>query len=131
MLDFDKGVLSVGYIVGTIQIVLGLFHLFAPALFLQATGHSIPEPDIYYPLAMLAARFIAYGIALIYIAKIAAENILWIKFMILIQLIDLSAGVFYTMMGIVALSDSAFPMFNAVWISMLLYLWMPKTDTSK
>lgn len=75
---------------------------------------------------MLAARFIAYGMAFIYIAKKAAENILWIKFMILIQLIDLGAGIFYTITGVVQITDSAFPMFNAIWISLLLYLWMPE-----
>ena len=116
------------YLVGAIQIVLGLFHLFAPEFFLKNTGHSIPEPDIYYPLAMLAARFIAYGIALIYIAKKSAENVLWIKFMILIQLIDLGAGIFYTVTGVVSIADSGFPMFNAIWISLLLYLWMPKRE---
>ncbi len=46
--------------------------------------------------------------------------------MILIQLIDLGAGIFYTMVGVVPLADSAFPMFNATWIIVLLYLWMPK-----
>jgi len=116
------------YVVGTIQIVLGLFHLFAPEFFLKNTGHSIPEPDIYYPIAMLASRFIAYGIAFIYIAKAAAEHVLWIKFMILIQLIDLGAGIFFTLTGIVPLADSAFPMFNATWIIVLLYLWMPKKE---
>lgn len=114
------------YIVGTIQIILGLFYLFAPGFFLQNLGHSVPKPDIYYVLGMLASRFIAYGIAFIYIAKDAAKNVLWIKFMILIQLIDLGAGIFYTSVGVVALADSALPMFNAVWISVLLYLWMPK-----
>lgn len=114
------------YVVGVIQIVLGLFHLFSPEFFLKSTGHTIPEADIYYPLAMLAARFIAYGIALISIAKEAHKHILWIKFMILIQAIDLGAGIFYTMSGIVPLADSAFPMFNATWIILLLYFWMPK-----
>ena len=116
------------YLVGTIQIVLGIFHLFLPELFLKNTGHSIPEADIYYPLAMLAARFIAFGIALIYIAKEPLKYILWIQFMVLIQVIDLGAGVFYTMMGIVNIADSAFPMFNATWIILLLLLWMPKVQ---
>lgn len=116
------------YIVGTIQIILGLFYLFVPGFFLANLGHTVPEPDIFYVLGMLAARFIAYGIAFIYIAKEAAKHVLWIKFMILIQLIDLGAGIFYTSIGVVALADSAFPMFNAIWISVLLYLWMPKQE---
>ncbi len=117
------------YFIGAIQIILGLLYLFAPAFLLQNMGHSVPEPDIFYPLAMLSARFIAYGLAFIYIAKEAAKNVLWIKFMILIQFIDLGAGIFYTMSGIVNIADSGFAMFNATWIIALLYLWMPKQES--
>ncbi|WP_428356416.1 hypothetical protein [Methyloprofundus sp.] len=56
-------------VIGAIQIILGIFYLFFPEFILKSIGHSIPQANIYYPLAMLAARFIAYGIALIYIAK--------------------------------------------------------------
>ncbi len=113
-------------IVGIIQIVLGVFYLFAPEFFLHAMGHSVPEADIYYPLAMLAARFIAFGIALIYVSTTPAQYKLWINIMVLIQLIDLAAGIFYTTIGVVPLSLSGFPMFNATWIIALLLFWMPR-----
>lgn len=113
-------------IVGTIQLVLGLAYLLAPALFLHAMGHSTPQPDIYYPLGMLAARFIAYGIALFVIASTPAQHALWINSMILIQVIDLGVGIFYTSIGVIRLSLSAFPMFNATWIILLLAVWRPK-----
>jgi hypothetical protein len=113
-------------VVGGIQIALGLFYLFAPAFFLEAIGHSVPEDDIFYPLAMLGARFLVYGVVFIYIARDPQPNVLWITSMIFIQLIDLTAGVFYTATGVVALSDSLFPMFNAAWIAALLYLWRPR-----
>ena len=113
-------------IVGIIQIVLGLFYLLAPEFFLQSMGHSLPNSDIYYPFAMLAARFIAYGGALIYISKEPIDHKPWIYFMVLIQLIDLSAGIFYTVAGIVPLSLSGFPMFNALWIIVLMLLWTPR-----
>lgn len=112
-------------LVGALQIMLGLAYLFAPGLFLHAMGHTQPQPDIYYPLGMLAARFIAYGIALLVVAKAPAQNILWINFMILIQFIDLGVGIFYTAEGILPLALSAFPMFNACWIIALLALWRP------
>ena len=112
--------------VGAIQIMLGLAYLFAPAIFLHSMGHSIPQPDIYYPLGMLAARFIAYGIALLVIADAPAQNVLWINFMMLIQAIDLGVGIYYTAIGVLPLSLSAFPMFNAVWIILLLALWRPE-----
>lgn len=113
-------------IVGVIQITLGAFFLFAPEFILHSMGHSVPEADIYYPLAMLAARFISYGAAFVYISSDPVQHRLWIYFMILIQVIDLAAGVFYTVTDVVSLSLSGFAMFNATWIIILLLLWMPK-----
>ena len=110
-------------VVGVIQIVLGLLYLIAPGFILASMGHSAPEPDIYYPLGMLAARFIAYGLAFIYISSEPMKHKLWIYFMILIQAIDLAAGIFYTATGVVTLELSGFAMFNATWIMILLYLF--------
>jgi hypothetical protein len=110
-------------VVGVIQIVLGLMYLFAPAFLLSSMGHTVPESDIFYPLGMLAARFIAYGIAFIYISSEPMQHKLWIQFMILIQAIDLAAGIFYTATGAVTLELSGFAMFNATWIMILLYLF--------
>ncbi len=113
-------------VVGAIQIALGLAYLLAPASFLEAIGHSVPEDDIFYPLGMLAARFLVIGVVFILIAQDPVRHALWITAMIFIQLIDLAVGVFYTATGVVALSDSAFAMFNAIWIAGLLYLWRPR-----
>lgn len=114
-------------IIGTLQILLGLGYLFAPAEFLSSMGHSIPATDIQYPLGMLAARFLAYGVALLIIARAPTTNVLWIDTMIGIQLIDLAVGLYYTAVGVVPLSLSGFPMFNAGWIILLLWWWRPKT----
>ncbi len=114
------------YVIGIIQIILGIFYLFFPQFILMQTGHNHYPTDIYYPLAMLASRFIAYGLAFLYIAREPVKYNLWIKFMVLIQLIDLGAGLFYTLTGVVQIGDSAFPMFNALWISILLILWQPE-----
>ncbi len=117
-------------VVGGIQIILGLFYLFAPAFFLEAIGHSIPEDDIFYPLGMLAARFLVFGVVFIYIARDPIRHSLWITAMIFIQLVDLAVGVFYTATGVVTLSDSVFAMFNATWIAGLLYLWRPRLESA-
>jgi len=113
-------------IIGAIQIILGVMYLLAPGFLLQSMGHSVPNPDVYYPLGMLASRFIAYGIAFIYISSDPLKHKLWVTIMILIQAIDLGAGVFYTAMGIVPISLSGFPIFNAIWMMALLYFWQPK-----
>jgi len=113
-------------VIGFIQIILGAFYLFAPNFFLTSMGHTAVANDVFYPLAMLAGRFIAYGIAFIFISGNPFKYKLWIQFMVLIQAIDLLAGLFYTFTGVVDLSLSGFPMFNAIWIIVLLVLWMPK-----
>lgn len=113
-------------IVAAIQIVLGSLYLFAPTFLLKAMGHTVPGDDIFYPLAMLAARFIGYGIALWLIAREPTRHALWIHVMIGIQLIDLAAGAFYTATGAVDLALSGFPMFNAAWIAGLLFAWRPQ-----
>ena len=116
-------------VVGVIQIALGILYLFAPEFLLASMGHTVPQPDIFYPLAMLSARFIAYGIAFIYISSEPMQHKLWIYFMILIQAIDLSAGIFYTATGVVTLELSGFAMFNATWIMVLLYLFSREKST--
>lgn len=115
-------------VVAVIQIVLGLGYLFAPGLFLQSMGHSAVPQDIYYPLGMLAARFIVYGSAFWLIASRPAFHRTWILGMAYIQLLDFLVGVTYTGMGIVPLSLSGFPMFNAIWIGLLCWWWAPEKN---
>lgn len=114
-------------IVGLVQIILGLAYLFFPQALLHWMGHSPTQADLNYPLGMLAARFLAYGVGMFVIARAPERHSFWVSNMILIQLVDLSVGVFYTVTGIVTLSLSAFPMFNAIVIATLLWLWRPRT----
>jgi len=114
-------------VIGVVQIVLGLGLLFAPVYFLEWMGLSVPAADINYMLGMLSARFLAYGIGMFYVAGAPKENTFWINNMILIQIIDLAVGLFYTLNGTLSIAVSAFPMFNATVFIILLYLWRPKT----
>lgn len=116
--------------VSVIQIVLGLMYLLMPLQFLKMMGHSVPAPDIAYPLAMLAARFLAYGAGLWFAARDPARHAPWIRLMVWIQLIDLAAGLWHTALGTVPLALSGFPMFNAAWIALLLWRWGPSTQQS-
>lgn len=115
-------------IVGAIQILLGLAYLLVPDILLLKMGHSLPATDLHYPFGMLASRFLAYGIGLWIISANPEQHMLWIRLMAGIQLIDLAVGVFYTATGVVPMSLSAFPMFNAIWIGLLFAFWKPATS---
>lgn len=113
-------------VIGVVQLVLGAFYLFLPLQFLSMQGLSTPGADNAYPLGMLAARFLAYGIGMFFVARAPEKNLFWINNMILIQAVDLAVGIFYTAVGTVALTHSGFPMFNATLFIVLLSLWRPK-----
>lgn len=113
-------------LIGVVQLVLGAGFLFAPAALTAWMGLSTTQTDINYLFGMLAARFIAYGVGMFVIAREPEKNMFWIKNMLFIQLTDLAVGLFYTINGTLALSVSAFPMFNAAVFIILLSLWGTK-----
>ncbi len=110
-------------VVGSVQLALGAAYLLIPGIVLQQMGHSAAAPDLYYPLGMLAARFVAYGLGFWIISRCAKEHALWVALMGLIQAIDLGVGIVYTATGVVPWQLSAFPMFNAVWIGATCAVW--------
>ena len=110
-------------VVGSVQLALGMAYLFFPGALLQQMGHSAAAPDLYYPLGMLAARFVAYGLGFWIISREAKEHALWVALMGLIQAIYLGVGMAYTATGVLPLQLSAFPMFNAVWIGTTCAIW--------
>ena len=105
-------------LIAAIQFVLGVLYLAAPQWLLARMGHTAAPPDLLYPLAMLAARFIAYGVGLWAASADASRHAPWIRLMALVQLIDLGAGLVATLSGTVGWALSAFPMFNALWIGL-------------
>jgi uncharacterized membrane protein len=118
-------------LIGFVQVVLGLLYLLLPQQFLSMQGLSPAEADIAYPLGMLAARFLAYGIGMFVIASDPDRNRFWINNMIFIQAVDLMVGIFYTATGVVALAHSAFPMFNATLFIALLIWWRPAAGSEQ
>ena len=125
-----KKLQSLLILIGIVQLVLGALFLLAPQAIMGMMGLTVPPADSGYMLGMLAARFIAFGLGMFWCARAPEENIFWINNMILIQIIDLAAGIFYTATGVVAISSSAFPMFNATLFIILLTMWRPKTETT-
>ena len=116
------------YVIGVGQLALGAIYLLAPQWFIAWQGLSEIGADIGYPMSMLAGRFIVYGIGMFVIASDPVRHRFWLFGMIAIQAFDLAGGLFYTFSGTVAVADSAFPMFNATWIILGLYLLRKASD---
>ena len=115
------------YIIGVVQIILGVLALFFPAFFIEvAMGLSAMNPDMAYPLGMFASRLLVFGVGMFIVAKNPIKHILLIDGMIAVQVLDLLAGISSIATGTVAFSAAAFPMFNATLFIVLLSLWRPK-----
>ena len=107
-------------LIGGVQLILGALYLLVPGQLLHWMGHSPAAPDLAYPLAMLAARFLVYGSLLLIAARNPEQNTLLLQGMMWIQIIDLAAGLYYTGNGVVSLALSGLPMFNAAVFAVLL-----------
>lgn len=105
------------------QLALGGLYLFAPQSFVAWQGLTPVAADAGYPLAMLAARFLVYGLGMLAIAREPQRYRVWLDGMIAIQAIDLAAGLLFTARGIVAAGDAAVPMINAA-LFIALMVWV-------
>jgi hypothetical protein len=117
------------YVIAISQLVLGALTLLAPGPFFALMGLTVPPADNQYMLGMLAARFLAYGAGMIMLARAEKPNRFWILNMVMIQLIDLTCGIYYVATGVIGLDVAAFPMTNAVIFATLLWLWLPTSES--
>lgn len=105
------------WIIAASQLVLAALTLFAPIPFFAWMGLTPPAPDNGYMIGMLGARFLAYGIGMVMLARAANPSRFWIANMVLIQAVDLALGLVYTALGIIPFAVAAFPMINAALFS--------------
>ena len=119
------------WIVALSQLVLGTFTLLFPTQFFVLMGLTAPPADNKYMLGMLSARFIAYGLAFVALARAEIPDPRWIRNMVLIQLIDFGAGLYYVLTGVIGFGIAGFPMFNAALFATLLWLWQPNASSNR
>lgn len=112
-------------LVGLIQITLAALYFVAPVWFVTWQGLTPPAADAGYPLGMLAARFLVYGVGMFAIARDPLRHVFWARGMMAIQALDFAVGLAYVAMGVVPLAHAGFPMFNAAWITVALWVTLP------
>ncbi len=117
---------SLLWVIAISQLVLGALVLFLPNQFFFWMGLSRPQPDNLYMLGMLASRFLAYGIGMVFLARQPIPSRFWMRNMVLVQALDFAVGAAYLAQGVVTVSVVAFPMFNALVFGSLLWLWTRK-----
>ncbi|MDP1729646.1 MAG: hypothetical protein Q8L54_00405 [Devosia sp.] len=121
------------WIVAVSQLILGGLTLFAPAFFFELIGLATPPDDNRYIIGMLGARFLAYGIGFVVLARRTRPDLFWVWNMVAIQSVDLALGAFYTARGTLELATSAFPMVNATLFAVLLaaFAWPMRNTTAR
>lgn len=110
------------WIIAASQLVLAALTLFAPLAFFGWMGLTVPAADNGYMIGMLGARFLAYGIGMVVLARAPQPSRFWIANMALIQAVDLGLALVYTGLGLVPLAVVAFPAMNAALFTLGL-LW--------
>ena len=98
-------------LVAASQFVLAALTLFLPVSFAGWMGLTPPPADSGYLMAMLGARFLAYGFGMLHLIRHPSRY--WLGSMVLIQAVDFIAGAAYLGQGTVSLATVAFPMTNA------------------
>jgi len=116
------------YIIAISQLALGALTLVVPAAFFGWMGLSAPATDNNYMLGMLSARFLVFGLMLIWQARRVTPDLFIIRAMVLIQVIDFAVGAFYLATGVITLATAGFPMFNAALFAGLL-VWFSSALT--
>lgn len=97
------------WIIAAAQLVLDARTLFAPLAFFGWMGLTVPAPDNGYMIGMLGARFLAYGVGMVMLARATQPSRFWIGNMALIQAVDLCLALVYVGAGLVPLAVAAFP----------------------
>lgn len=93
------------YVIAFFQFVLGAAFLAAPGGTAQVLGLPTAPAWTAWLFAMMAARFLGYGVGMVAAARDPRRHLLWIDTMIAIQVIDWLATIGYLARGDVTLGQ--------------------------
>jgi hypothetical protein len=119
------------WIIAVSQLVLAALTLFLPLTFFGWMGLTVPAADNGYMIGMLGARFLAYGLGMVMLARADSPSRFWLGNMLLIQLVDLALALVYLSSGTVSLSVAGMPMVNAALFSAGLFWCLTRPDAAR
>ncbi len=96
---------ATAYAIAIVQIVLGAAYLFGAERLHDLLGLSAAPSWTQWPLAMMGARFLAFGFGMLLVARNPIGHRSWIQAMIVVQAIDWLATVVSLSTGIVTLQQ--------------------------
>ena len=124
----ERGLRTTLFIVAGFQFALGAAFLVAPAT--VASVFSLPTAPGWtsWLFAMMAARFLGYGVGMVVTAREPERNLAWIDTMIAIQIIDWLATVGYLAAGDVTLGQVTTASFVPVLLAGSLAWFRPRRN---
>lgn len=112
------------YFIGVVQAILGVGFLVAPEGMAASLGLPATPDWANWMFGMMAARFLGYGYGMFVAARQPAENLPWLRTMVLIQLVDWGVTIKYLLAGAVSLAQVNTASFlPLVFVALLLWTW--------
>ena len=116
------------YVIAFFQLALGAAFLVAPGGTAAALGLAPAPGWTAWLFAMMAARFLGYGVGMLAAARDPQRHRLWIRTMIAVQLVDWVATVGHLVAGEVTLRQVTTAAFLPLVFVAILVAWGPRRD---
>ncbi len=112
-------------VIGVVRIALGLFVLILPGQFLETLGPGTLSDSARFFMGAAGAAWIAAGVWAIAAVRDLTRNIIFVKFAITLELLNVAGLVYTGAAGYLAFSDMAVPIALAGAFAVLLLIFYP------
>ncbi len=112
-------------IIGVVRIVLGLFVIVLPGQFLDALGPGTLSDSARFFMGAAGAAWIAAGVWAIGAVRDLVRNIIFVKFAITLELLNVAGLVYTGAAGYLAFSDMVVPIIIAAVFAAALLIFYP------
>lgn len=108
-----------------IMILYGLAFIFVPEQLGAMSGYEKGPAYLAYLLALLGVAFIVPSVFVIIAARDPLRNIMWVKFVTVLQVLSLAADVYSLLRGFIDLSQGGMGLILDAVLAVLLLVFYP------